>query len=429
MVKSNNSLFATLRSLRGNPKACVLTEPLWGIPYNLYAPYASVYMLQLGLKDSQIGMLISLGLAMQVVWALLSGPITDKLGRRKTTFYFDLLSWSIPMLVLAFAQDIRYFIAAAVFNAIWRVTYTSWSCLMVEEADPKQLMDIYSWVYIAGLLSAFFAPIAGLLINRFELVPTMRGLYLFAFLLMTIKFVILLFTSTETEQGAIRMAETRNQSLFKLIEGYGDVIRQVLRTPATLYTLGIMLAMSTASTISNTFWGILVTQRIQIPDGMLALYPTARSVVMLGFFFLAMPVIKELHFRNPMMIGFSALALSQVILISVPERAYLLLLVSTFLEACAFATVSTQIDRMLVVTIDAQERARIMALLVLVVIVFTSPFGWVAGQLSEVSRVLPFVMNIILYAAGIMLVWLAARQAAKEEAAAQQTTNEALANL
>ncbi len=429
MVKSNNSLFTTLRSLRGNPKACVLTEPLWGIPYNLYAPYASVYMLQLGLKDSQIGMLISLGLAMQVVWALLSGPITDKLGRRKTTFYFDLLSWSIPMLVLAFAQDIRYFIAAAVFNAIWRVTYTSWSCLMVEEADPKQLMDIYSWVYIAGLLSAFFAPVAGLLINRFELVPTMRGLYLFAFLLMTIKFVILLFTSTETEQGAIRMAETRNQSLFKLIEGYGDVIRQVLRTPATLYTLGIMLAMSTASTISNTFWGILVTQRIQIPDGMLALYPTARSVVMLGFFFLAMPVIKELHFRNPMMIGFSALALSQVILISVPERAYLLLLVSTFLEACAFATVSTQIDRMLVVTIDAQERARIMALLVLVVIVFTSPFGWVAGQLSEVSRVLPFVMNIILYAAGIMLVWLAARQAAKEEAAAQQTTNEALANL
>src|SRR5690606_16297860 len=128
--------------------------------------------------------------------------------------------------------------------------------------------------------------------------------------------------------------------------------------------------------------------RIQIPDGMLALYPTARSVVMLGFFFLAMPVIKELHFRNPMMIGFSALALSQVILISVPERAYLLLLLSTFLEACAFATVSTQIDRMLVVTIDAQERARIMALLVLVVIIISSPFGWIAGRLSEVSRVL-----------------------------------------
>ncbi len=86
--------------------------------------------------------------------------------------------------------------------------------------------------------------------------------------------------------------------------------------------------------------------------------------------------------------------------------------------SCAFATVSTQIDRMLVVTIDAQERARIMALLVLATILVTSPFGWIAGKMSEINRVLPFVLNIGLYAAGVILVWLAARQAEKEKTAA-----------
>src|SRR5674476_518609 len=100
-----HSLFKTLTDLRGNPKACVLTEPLWGIPYQLYAPYVSVYMLDLGLKDSQIGLLVTIGMTMQIFWALLGGAITDKLGRRKTTFFFDFIAWSVPTLIWAIAQD------------------------------------------------------------------------------------------------------------------------------------------------------------------------------------------------------------------------------------------------------------------------------------------------------------------------------------
>lgn len=420
-----HSLFTTLTSLRGNPKSCVLTEPLWGIPFNLYAPYVSVYMLNLGLKDSQIGLLVTIGMVMQIFWALMGGAITDKLGRRKTTFLFDFVAWSVPTLIWAIAQDFRYFLAAAIFNAVWRVTHTSWNCLMVEDADPEHLMDIYSWVYISGLLAAFFVPIAGLLINRFELVPTMRGLYLFAFLMMTIKFIILYIYSTETKQGKIRMEETRHQSIFALVGGYGDVIRQILRSPRTLFALGILLAMNVATTINNTFWSIIVTQKIQVSDSLMAIYPFARSIIMMFFFFLVMPAIKEMRFRNPMMVGFTALALSQIILISIPEKSYALLLVSTFLEACAYATVSTQIDRMIVVTINAQERARIMALLFLVVLIVASPFGWIAGRLSEINRILPFVMNIGLYITGAVLVFLASRRGAGE-AEAPEAAQEAL---
>jgi Na+/melibiose symporter-like transporter len=411
----NHPLFRTLFSLRGNPKSCVYTEPLWGIPYNLYAPYVSVYMLALGLHDSQIGLLVTIGMILQVFTALLSGPITDKLGRRKTTLIFDFFAWSVPTFIWAISQNFWYFVVAAIFNSTWRVTHTSWSCLMVEDADPDQLVDIYSWVYIAGLLAAFFAPIASLLINRFTLVPTMRGLYIFACIMMTAKFIILWFHSTETKQGAIRMEETRHQGLLSLLGSYGDVIKQVLHTPRTLYTLGIMLAMYTANTITNTFWGIIVTQRINIPEAHLALYPFARSIIMMFFFFLLMPRIKELHFRNPMAVGFAGLALSQIILVVIPEKSYFLLLISTLLEACSYATVSTQIDRMIVVTIDAQERARIMGLLLMVVIIFTAPFGWIAGKLSEINRVLPFILDLIFYVTGIALVFLAARQQSREK--------------
>ncbi|HEY5269112.1 MAG TPA: MFS transporter, partial [Anaerolineales bacterium] len=122
-----HSLFTTLKSLRGNPRGIVFSEPLWGIPYNLYAPYVSVYMLALGLKDQQIGLIVSVSWGFQVVLALLSGMVTDKLGRRRTTLIADILSWSVPALISALAQNFWFFLAASVINSIWRVSHTAWN--------------------------------------------------------------------------------------------------------------------------------------------------------------------------------------------------------------------------------------------------------------------------------------------------------------
>lgn len=422
MIKQH-PLIQTLLNLRGNSKASVLTEPLWGIPFFLYAPYVSVYMSKLGMKDSQIGLLLSIGMVMQFASALLSGPITDKLGRRKTTFIFDLISWSIPTLILALAQNIWFFLIAAIFNGVWRVTHTSWSCLLVEDADPDELMDIYSWIYIGGQMSAIFAPIAIVLVNRFEVVATVRWLYIFACIMMTIKFIILYVYSTETKQGEVRMQETRGKSLFSLVGGYKDIIPQVLRTPRTLFTLGIMLFFGTASTINSAFFGLMVTQKLEVADSSLTVFSFLRSVIMLIFFFLVMPRIRELRFRNPMLIGFSLLVIGQIIIITAPEKLLAPLLVSTFLEACAFATVSTQVDRMIVVTVDPQERARISALLYVSVIAFSAPFGWISGGLSEINRTLPFVLNIGLYSIAALFTFLAARRENREESSAQEVVS------
>ena len=59
---------------------------------------------------------------------------------------------------------------------------------------------------------------------------------------------------------------------------------------------------------------------------------------------------------------------------------------------------------MAVLTISAQERARVQSILSVGIILFTSPFGWIAGTLSEVDKALPFVLNIVLFVGGAVLV-------------------------
>ena len=85
MPRVRNPLLSTLLTLRGNGRACVYTEPMWGLSMALVLPYASVFMLALGLQDHQIGLLATISMLSQMVAGLLSGAITDKFGRRLTT--------------------------------------------------------------------------------------------------------------------------------------------------------------------------------------------------------------------------------------------------------------------------------------------------------------------------------------------------------
>ena len=410
---NNHSLITTLKNLRGNPRGCVYTEPLWGIPFNLYSPYISIYMLALGLSDKQIGLIVSISWGFQIFLALLSGVVTDKLGRRRTTLIFDILSWSVPALISALAQNFWYFLAAGIVNSFWRITDNSWTCLLVEDADQSQLVDIYTWIYIANIMVGFIAPLTGILIGVFSLVPTMRGLYIFAAIMFTLKAIVTYRMTEETGQGKIRLHETRHQSFFDVLGEYKGVLRAVLHTPQTLYTAGILLVLGIASMISGSFWAIIVTEKLHIPAQNLAFFPFIKSAIMLLFFFVVMPRIGKMHFKVPLVLGFLGFVLSQFLLVTAPDRSYFFLVISVFLEACCFATVSPLVSKMVVLSIDAKERARIQSIIYVGTILITSPFGWIAGNLSALDKALPFLLNITLFAVGAVLATLAGKASQK----------------
>ena len=70
LIMKHHPLISTLLNLEGNPRICTYTEPLWGIPYNLFAPYGSIYMYSMGVNDSQLGLIASIGMIFQVVFSL-----------------------------------------------------------------------------------------------------------------------------------------------------------------------------------------------------------------------------------------------------------------------------------------------------------------------------------------------------------------------
>lgn len=402
--RRRHPLAETLRDSRGNQRAVILTEPLWGIPFNLFMPYMSVYMLSLGMDDRGIGLVTSLGLSLQVVAAILGGPVTDKLGRKRATFIFDCLSWSVPCLIWAFAQNITWFIAAALFNALMQIPRTSWTCLLVEDAPDRQLVNIWSLISIAVMLSGFAAPIAGALVARYSIVPTVRGLFAFGFVMMTTKFVTLNAFAEETRQGRKRRVETADKTIFQLLRQYVGVISALVRNRATVAAILVLLAVMIYNTVRNAFWAVLLTEGLLFPAESLSWFHALRSAVLLVAYLVVVPKLNHSRVTHPLLAGFGLTAMGLVCLIVAPERSVVLVVTATVLEAAGYAISGPFMETLLVRAVDPAERARILALANVAVIAVTSPFGWVAGVLSERAKTMPFVMLLGIMAIAILSI-------------------------
>ncbi|MBK9779961.1 MAG: MFS transporter [Anaerolineales bacterium] len=419
---ASHPLFRSLFELKGNPRITVLTEVMFGIPYNLFAPFFSVYMIALGMNDQQIGSIASLGLVLQVFSALVSGAIVDKFGRRLTLFITDLLCWSMPCLVWAIAQDIRYFAAAAALNSLWRISLTAWTCLMVEDAEERHLVHIWTWIMIFAVSSAFFAPVGGWLVNRYGLIPALRGLFIFGFIVLSAKAIILYIFSHETARGVQRMEETKHRSLTDLLSEYRSVFFELLHSKPILAALSLMIIMNIYTTVSNNFWGVLFTTKLGFAESQISVYVALRSIVMTAGFFLLGPSLTNIrHYRIPLWVGFGTFVVSQALLVFMPPQSILWLSISVILEGVAAAFVNPMTESLLAVSMDSHERARVTAMVYVALIIVISPFGWIAGQLSAIDRSLPFALNMVLFAIGAALVWWIGRtitfsQSAQEEA-------------
>jgi uncharacterized membrane protein YeaQ/YmgE (transglycosylase-associated protein family) len=108
--------------------------------------------------------------------------------------------------------------------------------------------------------------------------------------------------------------------------------------------------------------------------------------------------------------------ISQILLVSAPRAEYGFLISSVFIEACSLAVVIPLRDQMIVLTVDAKERARILSVLWVGIILLTSSFGSIAGNLSALNKSFPFFLNIALFIVGAVLAYMAGRASQKRTA-------------
>ncbi len=398
-------LLRTLIDLRGNPRACVYTEPMWGLSMNLCIPYASVFMLSFGMSDIEIGIITSIYMFSQMIFAFISGAVIDKMGRRLSTAVFDFLAWSLPSLIWASSQGFWFFVVAALLNGTMKITTVSWDCLLIEDAPKEKITRIYSLVIISANLSALFAPISSILVAKLTLVPAIRILYINAFVIMTAKILILYKLSTETAVGKIKREATRNLSWLEMLSGYKTAIKKILASKGTKFAIVISILVEIVGMIGMTFWQIIASRRIGVPDVLLPIFPMVKSILAIVLFFTVIAHMKQTNMKWPLYAGFISTIISCLLLISITDTGiwgYVILSASIGFEALGMAVLHTLRESLVAIHVDPIERSGIMGLLQTTVMLVSVPFGYISGVLSDISRALPFVLCIGILLLGIV---------------------------
>lgn len=400
----DHPLWAVLKRNRGNPRTLIFMEPLWGIPFNLIAPFAALYMYTQGVTDVQIGLISSVAMFIQVFFSFFGGILTDKLGRKRTTMLGDFFGWTVACLIWAVSDNFWLFLIAAIFNSFEQINQTAWFCLLIEDAEPKDLVGLYTWVNICGLIAIFFAPLSGLLIQSFTVVPVIRVVYLVWAVNMGIKVLVTYKYCSETRQGKARLEEVRNVSVLQMLAQYRKLIPGVLKNKEIMKVVAVSVILYITNIVSVNFWGLYVTQRLGIGESWLALFPILNAAIMLFFMVGIQHRLDSVKFRIPLWSGLILHAAATGLLLLAPAGNLACVLIYVLLTAVAGALIGPRKDALLQLNIHPQERARINALIMAFTIAFSSPFGYLAGRLSSLDRRLPFVFVLILFLMAIAIV-------------------------
>jgi hypothetical protein len=248
------------------------------------------------------------------------------------------------------------------------------------------------------------APISSILVAKLTLVPAIRILYLNAFFFMTVKLLILWKLSTETRIGVQRKAETKGVPFMSQLKGYGLVGKKMLKSPGMLFAVVISILVEIVAMINMTFWQVIANKRIGIPDIMLPIFPMLRSVLAIFFFFFVISRMQQSRLKRPLLLCFLVYAVGEAFLVMAgPSLAgYALLGASLFIEALAAAALATLRESLVAIYAEQSERSRILALMQTVVMLVGIPFGYIGGFLSDISRALPFVLNIAILLVGAL---------------------------
>lgn len=392
------------RDIQGNARYCLMYEPLFFIPFNLFLIYAPVYMLELGLSKTQIGLITSINLVFQIFTSFISGYVTDRLGRKKALVLFDMLGWCSATLVWAISQNFWFFLLAATLNSFGKAAGTPWNCLLVEETDQKVRPKVFTILQFMALLGGLFAPLGGLLVSQWGLVPAVRGMYFLAFISMTTMVILRNRKLVDTKISIQKQMESRDLTLLTSLRTYLGVLRQMLVQPILLLVCGMYILFHFQMNMRNTYFSVYIVDALGIDDRFLSIIPAVASAASILLLLFVIPRFKPRGGPLYMVIGFGLSIISYIMLVVTPYENIPIVIWSTILYTIGTIIAVPYLEAALANVIKDEDRANVVSILAVFMLIFISPSGIIGGWTYVIDSRIPFVIMATAFVVSIGLL-------------------------
>lgn len=152
---------------------------LWVIPGTMVGQFEPLYMVRLGLSETEIGVYKAFMNIVGLAGFFIGGYVADFWGRKKAIVLFDALSWGGYCLSLALATHKWWCVSAMFFFAMVSASVPAYFGLLSEAISARKRASVFSVLQMVNQMpSALFLPlVGGLWVARVGLVPATHQMF------------------------------------------------------------------------------------------------------------------------------------------------------------------------------------------------------------------------------------------------------------
>lgn len=354
-----------LSALSGNSRVLLLFHPMWAIPYSLYTYFLSLYLKASGVTDAGLGTLMVAASAVSFALSLLTAPLVDRMGRKRATFVFDLISAAAPPLVYFLSGSFPFALLATALSNANKIVGVSYYLLLLEDAGEKESVVALNVFNLITAAAGLLLPLAGLVVGSLGLVAGERLFLLFATACMTGMIFWRNRLAKETSVGLRLLEQRRAWGRRALLQPYAEALRYVRAHPAALYfTLCnvFFYAYMNLGTNTSLYFVPYFVDRLGMDALQSAVLGSVYNAGMIG----AMLLINPLLLRRGVFPGLYASAALGLIglcgLVIIPRGSLPLAVACVLLTAMGFGMMKTSVEGGLALSTQGDARSGIYAL-------------------------------------------------------------------
>ena len=386
----------------------------------IYSFYLSLYMKSQGVTDVQIGFLISLNFIVGTIMALFAGVMVDKIGRRRTTILFGLISWPGSALLNFFAHSFWMFALAQIVCAFSKISDIGWQLILIEDADDEQRLTSFNMFGIIDILAGFFTPIAGIIVGNLGLVKAERGFLLFGTICMFVMIIHRHFKFHETDMGRLAVERSRTVSYWGTLKNSLTQMKTVVtshnhKLSCVLVIIVLFSAYQPIGAYSSLYFAPYLTDVVGLDAAMISVLGIVNSLFMLAVYLFAVPAMSRFNKLFSLTVGLFIQIASMLLRMFLPAGSIAWTVVSVALFSVGFGLCRPFLDALMAEASPEKERSGIYALKNVLISLASALAGSLSGFLYRLSPKSIYLASLILLAVCILFIFRYFRQKQREE--------------
>ncbi len=386
--------------LERNAAVCMKALPFWIVPYTFYMYYLSLYLMEKGISESQVSLLMTVSNVSALFFSFFSSSVVDRMGRKNSLLLFDFLSSALPALLFLLSTNFYVVLSGMILTGLNRIMSTAYYLLMIEDTSERNSMNAMNAFNIISVGAGILTPLAGVVVTRLGVVSGERLFLLLSFILMTVQAVVRHFFVRETNTGKMLAGSRKSTQHRDILLFLKWIIRKPSVTAALLINSFVYVYYNIATTSS-----LLFTPYFAVYRGMngiqLSLVGGIYSAATLFTMIVINPRIRENGIRKSIILS-SVLSLTGLFLLIFTSSEELLFL-SVLITGLSYGNLKSLSDALLALECTEEHGSEIYSLSFILSAVFSVVAIQIVNNLYKYSPSWLFGFSALIIAVVLIL--------------------------